>query len=87
LKLVIMQQKMVHQAETQKKLEASQQKAYMVTKQSKNHQFQAIKKAVDANELTVDQANEIIIKQKKEDNEKVVTTARASKDNFTRVFS
>jgi hypothetical protein len=42
---------------------------------------------VDANELTIDQANEIIIKQKKEDNEKVVTTARVSKDNFTKVFS
>lgn len=38
----------------QKKLEASQQKAYMVTKQSKNHQFQAIKKAVEQNELTID---------------------------------
>lgn len=59
----------------------------MVTKHSKNHQFQAIKKAVDKNELSIDQANEIIIKSKKEENKKVITTARASEEHFTKVFN
>jgi hypothetical protein len=40
----------------------------MQNKQRLNHDFLAIKLAVDARDLTIQEANDIIIKQKKESN-------------------
>ncbi len=47
-------------AEQQEEEEKQNLISYMQTKKSKNHQFLAIKQAVDKKEITLDEANEII---------------------------
>lgn len=58
----------------------------MVTKQRKNHQFLAIKNAVELNEISLDEANNIIIKQKREDNMKVIESSKEGSKSFQRLF-
>ncbi len=47
-----------------------------------------IKKAVENNEISLDEANNILIKQKRDDNLKVVSaTTRDANKSFSRIFT
>ena len=57
------------QAELKQKHEnKSHQQSYMQTKYRSNHKLQAIKEAVESESITVQEANEMIMKQKKQTN-------------------
>ncbi|CDW83094.1 UNKNOWN [Stylonychia lemnae] len=60
--------------------------SYMQTKKSKNHQLLAIKQAVDNREITLDEANEIILQHNKQLNEQLFKSVKDSKNGFDTIL-
>lgn len=60
----------------------SQQQSYMQTKYRSNHKFQAIKEAVESESISIQEANEMIMKQKKQTNSQLLVNLRNSAEDF-----
>ena len=59
----------------------------MQKKKKVNFTIQAIKQAVDSNDINIEEANEIILEQKKKENQKMLFNLRSSKEDFKRLFN
>ena len=61
--------------------------SYLQGVYKQNHCFQAIKQMVDSNNMDINQANEILLEQKRKENSSLITSLRSNSKDFKLLFN